>query len=205
MFTGRSEFRLSLRADNADLRLTDKGREIGCVRDARYEKFTEFKNKYNEAIEYLKSIKHSSTYWKSKLPSLPFQADSPTNRTLFEILKFESCTFSSIENFIENKYKYLIEDTKLAERVKIQCVYEHDELKQLDEINEVKRNESIILPYDFDYNKLSISNDAKEKLFTYKPTSLGAATRIPGMAPSTIFKLFNYFRVKNSQAASSSI
>ena len=196
MFTGRSEFRLSLRADNADLRLTEKGYQIGCVRSKRYEKFKDFQIKYSEGIQYLKSISKSSSVWKSKIPSMPFQAETPINRTLFDLLKFENCTFKTIENFIENNFKYLLEDTKISERIKIQSIYEHDELKQLDEINEIRKHDSILLPSDFDYNQISISNDAKEKLFTYRPTSLGAASRIPGMAPSTIFKLFNYFKFK---------
>jgi tRNA uridine 5-carboxymethylaminomethyl modification enzyme len=200
MFTGRSEFRLSLRADNADLRLTEKGYKIGCVNSKRYEKFQDFKQKYDEGIAYLKSIVKSSSYWKSKLPVLPFQADTPVNRSLFELLSFENITLKTIENFIDtNKYKYILDETIISERIKIQGIYENNEWKQLNEINDVKRNDSILLPIDFDYNKLGISNDAKEKLFTYRPTSLGAASRIPGMAPSSIFKLYSYFKIKDSQ------
>ena len=129
---------------------------------------------------YLKSVSKSSFFWKSKIPSLPFQTDQPTIRSLFELLRFESCTFKTIENFIDSKHSYLLEDKVVSERLKIQSLYENNEVKQLEEINDIKKNESIMLPCDFDYEQLGLSKDAKEKLFSYRPTSLGAASRIPG-------------------------
>ena len=194
MFTGRSEFRLTLRADNADLRLTDKGYDIGCVLKERFEKFNHFKNRYNEGIAYLKSVSQSSVFWKTKYPILPFGMDNPRKKSLFEILRFDESDLRMFEEFIESKYSYLVADKTIMTRVKRQSIYDSDELKQYDEIDEIRRNESVCLPINFDYEKLNISNEAKEKLRVAKPTSLGALSRIPGMPPVAVFKVFNYLK-----------
>ncbi len=196
MFTGRSEFRLTLRPDNADLRLTEKGHAIGCVLQERYNKFKTFRDKYNTTIEYLQSVTKSSHYWKTNLPILPFGCNKPTYKSLFELLQFGEVDFDVIKGFIEPEFAFCLEDAKLMERVKIQSVYNVDELKQYDDIEEIRKHEAIRLPYDFDYNQLNLSFESKEKLMALRPTSLGQAIRIQGMSASTIFKLFNFFKGK---------
>ena len=180
MFTARSEFRLSLRSDNADLRLTQKGYDIGCVGNDRYEKFKNFREKYDKALEYLTSLSYSVVHWKTKIPELAIQADNPYKKNCIELLRLEGTKVSTFEKFIDPKFKYILEDNQLMERIKIYSLYHDNETKQSDEINEIRKHESINLPDNFDYNKLSISNESKEKLFAFKPTSLGAAIRIPG-------------------------
>lgn len=195
MFTGRSEFRLTLRSDNADLRLTQKGYDFGCVSAERYAKFQSFKKKYDLGIDYLKSVVKSVVYWKSKIPSIPMTIDNPVNKNMFELLRFENCDLDTLKDLIEPKYNYLLEDKELSERIKIQGIYDYDESRQLDEITEMKKHESISLPPEFDYNRIvSLSNEAKERLFNHKPTSLGAASRIPGITPSAVFRIFAHFK-----------
>lgn len=198
MFTGRAEFRLSLRSDNADLRLTEKGHQVGVVTNHRYEKFKNFKTLYEDSINYLDSITHSVAYWKSKIPSLPCEADNPYNKNILDLLKIAGVSLKMFDNILPNKYKYLIEDEKMAERIRIHCVYSEGERKQNSEMDDIRKNESIQLPIDFDYGKINISFEAREKLFTHKPSSLGAASRIPGITPSAIFQILKY--VKNNKS-----
>lgn len=198
MFTGRSEFRLTLRSDNADLRLTDKGYDIGCVNQIRYDKFKAFKDKYNTVIEHLQSVQKTSYFWKNNIPSLPFGMNKPLKKSIFDILQFDNIDLNKLRPYIDEKHAYLFDDEKLMARIKIQSVYNLDELKQYEEIDQIRKHESIRLPHDFDYNRLNISFEAKEKLFALKPTSLGQVTRIQGMPAAAIFKLFNYFKNKKN-------
>jgi tRNA U34 5-carboxymethylaminomethyl modifying enzyme MnmG/GidA len=148
----------------------------------------------NIGIDYLKSIKRSSHFWRNKFSILPF-GENPRMMSLFEIIKFEGIELDS--DLIDSHNSYLIEDKKLMDRIRIQSQYDNGEMKQLEEINELKKHESINLPHDFDYDLLNISNEAKEKLRVAKPTTLGQASRLPGMPPVAIFKILNYFKYKN--------
>ncbi|RNA09104.1 MTO1 mitochondrial [Brachionus plicatilis] len=198
MFTGRSEYRLSLRSDNADLRLTEKGHQIGAVKDFRFVKFKNFKSLYEDALSYLGSITHSVTYWKSRIPSLPCESGNPYNKNILDLLRISGVSLQMFENILPQKYKYLIEDEKMAERIRIHCVYSEGERKQNLEMDDIRKNESIRLPIDFDYSKINISYEAREKLLSHRPSSLGAASRIPGITPSAIFQILKY--VKNNQS-----
>jgi tRNA uridine 5-carboxymethylaminomethyl modification enzyme len=169
------------RPDNADLRLTEKGYEIGCVSSQRYEKFQNFKKKYDHAIEYLTTLSHSIVNWKNKVPQLPIHIDNPTKKNFIEILKLDGVTFKDLEKVIEPSFNYILEDKKLMERLKIYSVYSECENRQKDDINEIKKYESFILPNNFDYSQIQISNESKEKLFRYRPNSIGEASRLPGI------------------------
>lgn len=127
MFTGRSEYRLTLRSDNADLRLTEKGYQIGSVQQNRYENFKKFKQLYEEGLELLGSINYSVASWKSKIPSLPCESDNPVKKTVLDLLRIEGVGIKMFEGFIQPKYKYLLEDEKLSDRIKISCIYSDSE------------------------------------------------------------------------------
>jgi tRNA uridine 5-carboxymethylaminomethyl modification enzyme len=189
MFTGRSEFRLSLRSDNADVRLTERGYKFGCVGEERYKKYAEFKQSYDEIIEHFKSTSNSVANWKSKLSNLPIQAQNPNHKTMFELLKLDNTNLKTFEQFMLPKHKFALDDEYLMERIKIQSVYDNAESQQNYEINDIKKHESFALPDDFDYNKINISKEAREKLFNYKPTSLGKhallAANFPNFANRT--------------------
>jgi len=113
---------------------------------------------------------------------------------MLEILELVGVTLNDMKHLIDSKYSFIFDDEILMQRIKIYALYAREEKRQYDEINDIKFNESIYLPTDFDYNKISLSLQAKEILFKYKPTTLGAATRIPGITAATIHTLLVYFK-----------
>lgn len=199
MFTGRSEFRLTLRSDNADLRLTQRGRDQGCVLDDRYARFAQFKRLYDSTLERLDSVVYSMTSWKSRLPTLPCDADHPARKSLLDLLKINTVDVEMVASVLaEAKCEHLLDNRALAERVKIYATYVDSEKKQTHEIDEIRTNESISLPVNFDYGRLNISREAKEKLMSHRPTSLGAASRIPGMTSPVLISLLKFFKNQNN-------
>jgi len=113
---------------------------------------------------------------------------------MLDILEFQGVTLNDMKHLIDSKYSFIFGDEILMQRLKIYALYAREEKRQFEEINDIQLNESIYLPTDFDYNKISLSFQAKEILFKYKPTTLGAATRIPGVTPATIHSLLVYFK-----------
>ena len=113
---------------------------------------------------------------------------------MLELLELQGVTLNEMKHLIDSKYSFVFDDEILMQRIKIYAFYAREEKRQFDEIDDIKFNESIYLPTDFDYNKISLSLQAKEILFKYKPTTLGAATRIPGITPATIHTLLVYFK-----------
>ena len=130
-----------------------------------------------------------------------FEGDNPQRKSLLDLLKMEDVDLRLLENLIDTKYKFVLNDPILMQRLKIHALYKDVEIRQIAEINDIKINESIPMPLDFDYNKLNLSLQAKEILTKFRPTSLGAATRIPGITASTIHSLFVYFKYANTVLA----
>lgn len=91
----------------------------------------------------------------------------------------------------------LLSDNELCERLCIDAIYEHLTIRQKNEIDEVKRDETFLIPDSFDYQILQISNEAKQKLEEIRPTTLGSASRIPGITPPTIFTLLKALKRKS--------
>ena len=143
MFTARSEFRLSLRTDNADLRLTEKGRQAGCVGDERYEKFASFKRRYDQSIEYLSSWVQSVTQWRQQAPVLPVFKETPQKKSAIDLLRVDGVCLSAFDDVAEPRYRQLWQgDEQLMERIRIHSLYVNDELKQSDEISTSTKSQS---------------------------------------------------------------
>ncbi len=197
MFTSRAEYRLLLREDNADLRLTEKGRELGLVDDVRWEAF----QRKREAIARLREdLAHTwiqpNTPKATKLAEvLPTPLQHETN--LLELLRRSEIT---VQHLLELG---LIETVDLApeamEQVEIQAKYAGYIQRQKTEIDRTRRYEDLILPRTLDYHQVvGLSKEVREKLASHRPTTLGQAARIPGVTPAAIALLLVHLKKKSA-------
>ena len=171
LLTSRAEYRLLLRHDNADLRLTEYGHKVGMISDDRYNKFIEKKNNIEHLLEYLKTLKIDKvdgvTYIKR-----------PENKIF------------NIENLLDKKYT-----TEELEQVEIILKYEGYIKKIKKEAERMQKLEYKKIPEDIDYDKIiNIASEARQKLKEVRPTSLGQAMRISGVNPSDISILTVYMK-----------
>jgi tRNA uridine 5-carboxymethylaminomethyl modification enzyme len=204
IYTSRSEFRLSLRPDNADIRLTEKGYLVGCVGSDRFKRFSDFKSKYDEAIECFDSYTKSNEEWKKFLPQIPLRGDrNPKSKSFLQILAMIKDTPSTV---FDSKYQHFLEDKQLMNRLLIHSIYDKSESRQSLDIANIQKYEKVQLPIDVDYKsiKISLSNESADKLNKIKPTTIGAARRINNIRPNDIHLLLKYFKKINPSSSSSS-
>ncbi|XP_039287013.1 protein MTO1 homolog, mitochondrial [Nilaparvata lugens] len=198
MFTSRAEFRLMLRPDNADTRLTKKGHEMGCVSDGRLSVTTEMDNKLKAAIETCRSLKMSLSKWSALLPSVPF-SKAPGNKSVYEILGSSNTSNFAMKMLAEKfpeTFREIYEDGSLCERVHIEALYASNIEQQMRDVAQVRRDEALSIPADIDYasKQLSLSLEDREKLLAVQPQTIAAATRVPGITPSAILYLLHYVK-----------
>ena len=185
MFTSRAEYRLLLREDNADLRLTEKGRELGLVDDNRWQKFTEKLNSIEMELQRLRSqwIHPRSPLIDALNPHL----NTPISReaTFADLLKRPELDYEKLMKI--DGFGPGLEDAKAAEQVQIQVKYSGYIERQQDEINKALRNENSQLPLELDYQEVpGLSNEVIAKLNAHKPETIGQASRISGVTPAAI-------------------
>jgi tRNA uridine 5-carboxymethylaminomethyl modification enzyme len=209
MFTSRAEYRLLLREDNADLRLTEKGRELGLVDDNRWHAYSEKKEKIEKETARLNStfidvIKLSEKTSKDKINQLLQKPLSKTS-SLFSLLQRPEMDYQTIvelnklytlDNETKQKqYDTQVLPTEVVEQVEIQCKYSGYIQRQLNEIEKQQRQENKVIPDDFDYAIISsLSNEVMEKLIKAKPQTIGQAGRIPGVTPAAVSLLMVYLK-----------
>jgi tRNA uridine 5-carboxymethylaminomethyl modification enzyme len=196
MFTSRAEYRLQLRADNADQRLTDVGIAVGCVGAERAELHRRKSSALNSAREFAKTV--SLTPKEAERHGLSLNRDGQ-RRTAFELLSYPYVTVSDLTK-IWPRFGELA--PKVAEQLEIEAKYDVYLSRQAADIAAYRRDESFELPDDFDYAALpGLSNEMKQKLQTHRPRTIGHASRIDGVTPAALTLLVAHVRRSNKISA----
>lgn len=198
MFTSRAEYRLMLREDNADLRLTETGRQLGLVDDERWRLFDTKRHAIEAEAQRLRDT------WV-RPESLPAEAGQrvlgqPLNResSLLDLLRRPDVTYQALMSL--PGVSRAVGDEKVAEQVEIQAKYSGYIRRQQDEIARQRRHEDTPIPTGFDYHTVKgLSAEVQEKLLRVQPETVGQAARIPGVTPAAISLLLVYLKKKQWQ------
>ncbi|KAL1417612.1 hypothetical protein MTO96_026669 [Rhipicephalus appendiculatus] len=203
MFTSRAEYRLSLRPDNADIRLTEKGYKVGCVSEEEYERASSMKNALADAHRILDAEVKHTRHWRNLL-GLPATANQ-TQKSALEILGSQDIGADRIVDMFLPKLGPLASSPIFRNRLRIEARYACLVAMQRLEILEIEEGEALQLPENIDYNdpSLNLSNEMKSKLEQARPTTVGAASRIPGVTPVAILSLLRF--AKQRERASSAL
>jgi len=197
MMTSRAEYRLLLRQDNADLRLTPIGHEIGLIPDERFERFEKKRQNIENEIKRLKQTIVKPTDKVNELLESKGTSILTTGTKMAELLKRTELTYDDLEVIDENRPDLSIQE---KEEVEIQIKYEGYIKLQEEQVEKFKKLESKKLSEDIDYEKINgISLEARQKLNKFKPTSIGQASRISGVSPADISVLLIYDQMNKNK------
>ena len=198
MFTSRAEFRLSLREDNADLRLTDMGRRLGCVPDAQWEQFERRREAIARELERLKST------WVNPRMVSDTEAErvlgKPIEReyALTDLLRRPNVSYKQLMTLTGvdgRRFDQPDLDVAVADQVEIQVKYAGYIDRQAKEVERHEHYESLRLPDDLDYMSVrALSMEVRQKLTRHRPETLGQASRIAGVTPAAISLLLVHLK-----------
>ena len=183
MFTSRAEHRLSLREDNADLRLTEKGRELGLVGEERWRRYCEKRSAIEAEGARLRSTRVLPGTAQAAAIERLLERPMSRDYLLIDLLKRPGVSFADLAA-LEPGREVSVE---VAQQLEIAAKYSGYIERQLDEIEKQRQHETTALPQDFDYSSVSgLSNEIKQKLSEAMPETLGRAARIPGVTPAAV-------------------
>ena len=192
MMTSRAEYRLLLRQDNADLRLTEIGHEIGLISDERYKKFLKKKENIETEVARLKKTIVKPTEEVNALLKENGTSELSTGTTMAELLKRTELDYQKLASIDPERPDLTLQEWK---EVEIQIKYEGYIKMQEEQVEKFKKLETKLLPEDLDYETLNgLSLEARQKLNKHKPHSIGQASRISGVSPADISVLLVYLQ-----------
>lgn len=190
MMTSRSEYRLILRQDNADMRLTEKGRELGLVTDERYAAFCKKKEEVDKLLSVLKKLSVTPTTRTNELLESVGSAPLKTGIKGVDLLRRQEMTYSLMKKLFSELKDYPLDVT---EEVEITVKYEGYIERQREQVAKMNKLEQRLLPDSIDYEAIdTISSEGRQKLSDIRPRSLGQASRISGVSPADITALLIY-------------
>ncbi len=196
MFTSRSEYRLMLRSDNADQRITPLGIKAGCVSAGRKKIFNKKVKELKESFVLVKSLSASPN--KLSKHGIKIKLDGK-KRSAFELLSFSNIGFKKLER-VWPILKKLTKENK--EQIEIEAKYSTYLKRQKLDIEDFKKEEGLKIPKKTNFKKVgSLSNEVVEKLTKIKPPTLGAASRISGVTPAALISIMRYIKKSNNSKA----
>ncbi|KAI3598080.1 mitochondrial translation optimization protein [Moniliophthora roreri] len=187
MFTSRSEYRMTLRSDNADLRLTEKGRESGVVSDHRWTLFESTRRALERGKELLKSFKLTPQRWADQGYHVPLDG---VYRSAFEMLRYPKIKSVNFRGLIPELSTI---DPLVLARIDIDGRYNSQLFRQEADLRYFMEDESLVLDPNMDYHAVEgLSSEVRERLFIVRPTTIGAAKRMEGMTPTSVVSLLRH-------------
>ncbi|HEX4300643.1 MAG TPA: tRNA uridine-5-carboxymethylaminomethyl(34) synthesis enzyme MnmG, partial [Gammaproteobacteria bacterium] len=196
MFTSRAEHRLMLREDNADLRLTQQGRDLGVVDDARWQAFSAKRDAIERETARLDSIMVRPADLDEADATALFGAPLSRETRALELLRRPQASYATLTAVPRVGDAGVAPE--VAEQVEIQVRYAGYIIRQQEEVARARRQEETALPTGFDFAMVSgLSNEARQRLEQVRPATLGQASRIPGMTPAAISLLSVYLKKRS--------
>ncbi|HNQ91573.1 MAG TPA: tRNA uridine-5-carboxymethylaminomethyl(34) synthesis enzyme MnmG [Alphaproteobacteria bacterium] len=193
MFTSRAEYRLKMRADNADQRLTPKGLEIGCIRNERTRRWGEKSENLEKARDLADSLKMSPNELETN--SITVNRDG-IRRSVFDLLRMPDINWAEMTRIWPELGEF---GPDIAEQIEIDAAYSGYLDRQEADILAFKKDESLIIPESLNYKEVgSLSIEIRTKLEDIRPATLGAASRIPGVTPAAIMALLRHVKRKDT-------
>ncbi|WP_339799374.1 tRNA uridine-5-carboxymethylaminomethyl(34) synthesis enzyme MnmG [uncultured Marinobacter sp.] len=194
MFTSRAEYRLILREDNADLRLTEIGRQLGLVNDDRWARFNDKRDAIGRERQRLETTRVHPNTEASAIADNHLKQPMTRDNTLAELLRRPEIGYQEIAAIGNDR----ADDDAVAEQVEIEIKYEGYISRQADDIDRLRRNENTRLPDDLDFDAIGgLSNEIRQKLKTVRPETIAQASRIQGVTPAAVSQLLVYLKKRD--------